>query len=104
MTEPELRQVLKSILEAGMIGRLHPDQRIETPACGPLLRALGTIAGLATVALEGGTLPPDRVYLQEGEIRQLSAGEPVILTTRLGYRVELRRVPDGPREGGDHGL
>jgi hypothetical protein len=98
MTEAELRQVLKSILEAGMIGRLHPDLPIETPACGPLLIALGTIAGLATVALEGTTLPPTRVDLDEGDFRQLSGGEPVVRTTSLGYRVALRRTHDD-----DHG-
>jgi hypothetical protein len=100
MSALELRQALKSILEAGLIGRTHPEAKADRYQ-RPLIFALGTIAGLASVALDGETIPPDRVELDEGAFHRLSAGEPVVLTTRLGYRVELRRVHD---EGGDHGL
>ncbi|HYP37873.1 MAG TPA: hypothetical protein VEQ62_16175, partial [Stellaceae bacterium] len=65
MTELELRTVLEGIKKFGDIGRMHPEERIETPACGPLLIALGTIAGLATLALEGEMLPPQQLVLSE---------------------------------------
>jgi hypothetical protein len=56
--EAELRGVLTAILELGMIGRLHPEARVESASEARLLTALGRIAGLATVALEETTLPP----------------------------------------------
>jgi hypothetical protein len=98
MSALELRQVLKSMQELGMIGRLHPEAPADREQ-QPLLVALGTILGLATVALDGETIPPQRVELDEGTFRQLAAGEPVVLTTSLGYRVALQRLPDD-----DHGL
>jgi hypothetical protein len=91
MSALELRQALKGILETAMIGRMHPEAR-ATRHEQPLLVALGTILGLASVALDGETIPPDRVELDDGASRQLADGQPVVLTTRLGYRVELRRV------------
>lgn len=98
MTALELRQILKGIQELGMVGRIHP----EAPADryqAPLIVALGTISGLASVALDGDTIAPQRLELDEDAWQRLSVGAKVILTTPLGYRVELRRVPDD-----DHGL
>jgi hypothetical protein len=89
MTELELRTVLEGIKKFGDIGRMHPEERIETPACGPLLIALGTIAGLATLALEGEMLPPQQLVLSEEEFDQLNAGGEVIRRTEVGYRVKL---------------
>jgi hypothetical protein len=91
MTAPEFRQILTVIKELGMIGRFHPDA-VASREEQPLLYALGRIAGLATVALEGETLPPQRVELDEETWSRLTDGEPVIQQTNLGYRVELRRV------------
>src|SRR6516162_3586465 len=89
MTEAELRALLTAIRDLGMIGRMHPEERIETPECGPLLVALGTIAGLATLALEGEMLPPQQLVLSEEEFDQLNAGGEVIRRTEVGYRVKL---------------
>jgi hypothetical protein len=89
MTEPELRALLMAIRDLGLIARMHPDERIETLACGPLLIALGTIAGLATLALEGEMLPPQQLVLSEEEFDQLNAGGEVIRQTKIGFRVQL---------------
>jgi len=89
MTEPELRVMLMAIRDLGLIGRMHPDQRVDTPDCGPLLIALGTLAGLATLALEGFNLSPQRLELTEKEFDQLNAGGEITRQTQLGYRVQL---------------
>ena len=92
MSEPELRAVLMAIRDLGLIGRIHPDERIATPDCGPLIVALGTIAGLASFVLEGTMLPPQRIEISEAAFGRLIHNEAVILQTRLGYRVELSRA------------
>jgi len=92
MSALELHQILKSIQELGMIGRLHPEAPADRHQAS-LIVALGTIAGLASVALEGDTLPPQRLELDDGLWRLLADGEPVVLQTSVGYRVELRRKP-----------
>ena len=89
MSEAELRALLTAIRDLGMIGRMHPGERIETPECGPLLVALGTIGGLATLALEGTKLPPQRLELTEEEFDSLNAGVEITRQTQLGYRVQL---------------
>jgi hypothetical protein len=91
MTEPELRALLMAIRDLGLIGRMHPEERIKTPACGPLLFALGTIGGLATVALEGTELPPQRIEISEEAFGRLTHNEAVVMQTQFGYRVELSR-------------
>jgi hypothetical protein len=92
MTELEMRQVLTKIQELGMRGRNLPDEPASR-AEAPLIFALGVIGALATVVLEGDTLVPDRVELDDAMLLQLAGGEPVVVQTRLGYRVELRRKP-----------
>ena len=74
-----------------MIGRMHPEGRIETPDCSPLLVALGTIGALAMLGLEGTKLPPQRLELTQEEFDQLNAGFEVTRQTQLGYRVQLSR-------------
>jgi len=91
MTEAELRALLTAIRDLGMIGRMHPEGRIETPDCSPLLVALGTIGALAMLGLEGTKLPPQRLELTQEEFDQLNAGFEVTRQTQLGYRVQLSR-------------
>ena len=91
MSEAELRALLTAIRDLGMIGRMHPEGRIETPACSPLLVALGTIGALAMLGLEGTKLPPQRLELTQEEFDQLNAGFEVTRQTQLGYRVQLSR-------------
>ena len=92
MSALELRQALKGILETAMIGRVHPEAPADRPA-QPLLVALGTIVGLASLALDGDTIPPQRLDLDDAVLLQLAGDQPVVLTTNLGYRVELLRKP-----------
>jgi hypothetical protein len=88
MTEVEMRQVLTAIQQLGMIGRNNPDEP-ATRAEAPLIVALGTVAGLTSVALDGETIPPQRLELGEAVLARLMEGHPVVLTTNLGFRVEL---------------
>jgi len=91
LSEAELRALLTAIRDLGMIGRMHPEGRIETPDCSPLLVALGTIGALAMLGLEGTKLPPQRLELTQEEFDQLNAGFEVTRQTQLGYRVQLSR-------------
>ena len=91
MSEAELRALLTAIRDLGMIGRMHPEGRIETPDCSPLLVDLGTIGALAMLGLEGTKLPPQRLELTQEEFDQLNAGFEVTRQTQLGYRVQLSR-------------
>ena len=91
MSEAELRALLTAIRDLGMIGRMHPEGRIETPDCSPLLVVLGTIGALAMLGLEGTKLPPQRLELTQEEFDQLNAGFEVTRQTQLGYRVQLSR-------------
>jgi hypothetical protein len=90
MTEPERRALLMAIRDLGLIGRMHPDAPVE-PGTEPLLIALGTICGLASLALEGTELPPQRIEISEAAFGRLIYNEAVVMQTQFGYRVELSR-------------
>jgi hypothetical protein len=90
MNEAKLRELLTAIRDLSKLGAFPADERVS-PAEGVLIVALGTIAGLATLALEGENLPPQRLAIDEKALAQLTAGEAVVRQTSLGYRVELKR-------------
>ena len=98
MSEAELRALLTEIYElATRAGQQREAPLLFKPSVSPaeaeLLIALGMIAALASVVLEGGALLPLPVELSNDEIDRLAAGEGVLVQSHRGFRLALSRSP-----------